>query len=187
VEILIDDIPEEGLEIEATEEDPWFSGIMKAAIGDAFRDDDRAHAIVQLVKFEENVTLDGRVNFTSHNACDRCLEEFSASSDRHLHAVLIPARVEKRKKRHETEEVQLVQEDLEFGLYEGDRFDLAEIIKENMVLDEAMVHLCREDCKGLCQRCGRNLNNGSCDCVEKHGDPRWAALRGAKVPPDRHD
>ena len=36
--------------------------------------------------------------------------------------------------------------------------------------------LCREECAGLCARCGADLNAGPCDCTDDEGDPRWAAL-----------
>jgi uncharacterized protein len=37
--------------------------------------------------------------------------------------------------------------------------------------------LCSEDCKGLCQKCGADLNHGKCNCPEHEPDPRWAALK----------
>jgi uncharacterized protein len=37
--------------------------------------------------------------------------------------------------------------------------------------------LCHDDCKGLCQRCGKNLNEGECDCSKKEIDPRMAPLQ----------
>lgn len=50
-------------------------------------------------------------------------------------------------------------------------------IHENLVVSVPMLILCRDDCKGLCPRCGANLNHGGCDC-RAVGDPRWDALRG---------
>ena len=43
---------------------------------------------------------------------------------------------------------------------------------------EEMKVLCREDCKGLCPKCGRNLNEGPCGCDLHEEDPRWDALKG---------
>jgi uncharacterized protein len=40
--------------------------------------------------------------------------------------------------------------------------------------------LCREDCKGLCQSCGADLNAGLCSCEQGEVDPRWAALAELK-------
>lgn len=184
MEILIDDIPEEGMEIEATEGDPWFAGLVKEAIGDAFRDDDKARTAIWIVRFEDNITIDGHVDFTSHHTCDRCLEEFSGSGDMRVHTVLVPLHT-RRGARHEGDELDLGQDDLEFGYYEGDRFDLTDVIRERVLLAEPMKHLCRADCKGLCQRCGKNLNDGLCGCVEDLSDSRFAALKKVKISPGR--
>lgn len=52
-------------------------------------------------------------------------------------------------------------------------------ISENLIVNIPMQILCRDDCKGLCPRCGVNRNHKSCDCG-KTTDPRWDALRKLK-------
>ena len=54
--------------------------------------------------------------------------------------------------------------------------DLEELARETFILNMDTKTLCREDCKGLCSRCGANLNYEECRC-EKEIDPRWAALK----------
>jgi uncharacterized protein len=54
------------------------------------------------------------------------------------------------------------------------------IVHETMVVNEPMVVLCRDDCKGLCPSCGKNLNDGACECREA-ADPRWDSLRRMKL------
>jgi uncharacterized protein len=56
--------------------------------------------------------------------------------------------------------------------------DLAEIASELWVTAVPMRVLCQEDCRGLCPICGRNLNEGECDCSKDEADPRLEALRG---------
>lgn len=56
------------------------------------------------------------------------------------------------------------------------RFDLDPLITEDIFLDFPAKLLCDEDCKGVCPRCGKDLNTGSCSC-EKEIDPRLAALK----------
>lgn len=60
--------------------------------------------------------------------------------------------------------------------------DVRPAIREQWLLAVPAFALCREDCKGLCPRCGADLNVGSCRCQPKV-DPRWAALNA--LPPDR--
>lgn len=55
--------------------------------------------------------------------------------------------------------------------------DLRPAIREEWILVAPSFALCRDDCKGLCPRCGTDRNTGSCQCDEKSDDPRWDALR----------
>jgi uncharacterized protein len=55
--------------------------------------------------------------------------------------------------------------------------DLGEAIREELILAAPTYLLCREDCRGLCPRCGADLNEGPCGCVGDDRDPRWDALR----------
>src|SRR5919112_562701 len=78
------------------------------------------------------------------------------------------------------ENVELQAEDLILSAYEGDAVDLDEIVREQTLLALPSRHLCREDCKGLCQKCGANLNENQCSCEQGETDPRWAALADLK-------
>ncbi len=62
--------------------------------------------------------------------------------------------------------------------------DLSEAVREELVLAVPEFALCRDDCRGLCPRCGIDLNTGDCSC-QPEADPRWAALEGLK--PGRPD
>ena len=55
--------------------------------------------------------------------------------------------------------------------------DLGESLREEVALAVPQFIECRPDCKGLCPRCGANLNDGPCGCAPA-GDPRWDALKG---------
>ncbi len=54
--------------------------------------------------------------------------------------------------------------------------ELNEAIRQYALLVMPMKPLCREDCSGLCQKCGKNLNEGPCDCPQQEIDSRWAKL-----------
>lgn len=60
---------------------------------------------------------------------------------------------------------------------QGGEVDLAPALAEAVALHEPQHLLCREDCRGLCPRCGIDRNEGECDCVDDELDPRWDALR----------
>ncbi len=59
----------------------------------------------------------------------------------------------------------------------GMKLDVDELVYTEVVLDLPMKHLCKSDCKGICPQCGKNLNEGECDCVQDDIDPRLAKLK----------
>ena len=56
------------------------------------------------------------------------------------------------------------------------KLDLDELIYTETVTNLPMKHLCDENCKGMCPKCGKNLNEGECGCPKKEIDPRLSAL-----------
>ena len=70
------------------------------------------------------------------------------------------------------------EEDFEdYIVIEGDELDLDELIYSDIILLTPTKFLCKEDCKGLCPTCGKNLNEGDCACAKQQTDPRLEALR----------
>lgn len=70
--------------------------------------------------------------------------------------------------------------DLETDELRGNTLDLTELAHEQVLLNIPEQFLCREDCKGLCERCGEDLNLVDCNCGQDEIDPRWAALKNLK-------
>lgn len=116
--------------------------------------------------------LVGTIFMTGPLLCTRCLapvewtaeERFTASyreSDRDIDA----------------EELQLDEGDLDVVFLDGNHLDLTDLAAEQISLAIPMRALCREDCAGLCPRCGANRNSdGACRC-ESDVDPRWEGLK----------
>jgi uncharacterized protein len=183
MEIFIHDIPEEGLSMSFdTSKDAWFRRLIENALGESFNKDGRATLDLTLLRFDEDIDLDGELYVLSHPTCDRCLKRYREEQRLPLHVHMTPLYESRRQMERENDdaEVELVKEDVEFSYYEGDRVHLDEILSEQVILVQPMKHLCDENCKGLCQRCGKDLNEGPCDCREEHSDPRWDALKNIK-------
>lgn len=62
----------------------------------------------------------------------------------------------------------------------GSSLDLSVAVREEVILAMNPYVVCDPACAGLCPRCGKNLNEGPCDCAEEEVDPRWEALRALK-------
>ena len=108
--------------------------------------------------------MTGMIHTTIHGTCDRCAADFDRYMELPIDAVLV---TELANEENEDEWV--------FPL-EGDSADLDDIVRTVFVLNLDSKLLCKEDCKGLCHRCGKNLNDGPCNC-QKELDPRFAALK----------
>ena len=110
------------------------------------------------------LVMTGEVSTCIHGTCDRCASDFDRDVRIPIDVVLV---TEMANEENEDEWV--------FPL-EGDSADLDDIVRTVFVLNLDSKLLCKEDCKGLCFRCGKNLNLGPCGC-KKEIDPRFAALQ----------
>ena len=108
--------------------------------------------------------MTGSIKTTIHGTCDRCASSFDRDIHFPIDVILV---TELANEENEDEWV--------FPL-EGDSADLDDIVRTVFVLNLDSKLLCDEDCKGLCHRCGKNLNHGPCSC-QKELDPRFAALK----------
>ena len=108
--------------------------------------------------------MKGAIRTCIHGVCDRCAANFDRDMEVPIDVVLV------------TELADEENEDEWVFPLEGDSADLDDIVRTVFVLNLDSKLLCKEDCKGLCHRCGKNLNDGPCNC-QKELDPRFAALK----------
>ncbi len=94
--------------------------------------------------------------------CARCLTPVQVEVDEPFSVVLT-------EREEEADDVDIV-------ALEGDSIELDELMISAFILGLEPVVLCKEDCKGLCPSCGKNLNDGACGCGPEP-DPRLALLR----------
>ena len=109
--------------------------------------------------------------------CARCLEPVQREVDREFDLLYRPLGVDAGE--HEKGVTSAAEADV--GYYEGDGILLEDVLREQMILALPMRTVCREDCKGLCPKCGENLNADQCHCEPVVEDPRWSALKDLKL------
>lgn len=98
--------------------------------------------------------------------CDRCLEEVS---------VEIPLRFKRKLDMKQTDEDRI--HDLDESSYlTGMDLDVDQMVYLEVLMSWPLKVLCKDDCKGICSQCGKNLNDGSCNCADEPKDPRMAAI-----------
>ena len=120
----------------------------------------RPHASGRVFNEAGVLRLEGTLTADLIGICDRCGAEFASRKETELDAVLVE---------EENEDYP------EYFVLDGNELDLDELLSTCLILDMETKFLCREDCKGLCARCGKNLNLGPCGC-KKEPDPRFAVL-----------
>lgn len=126
-----------------------------------------------LAELTASPSLDGTVGvsgtLTGHldMVCSRCLETAHIELD-------IP--FEERFKQREEDEADL-EDDEDMILADDDVIELSPHLEEYVTLGVPSAPLCKEDCKGLCQTCGTNLNETACGCDNTVIDPRLAGLK----------
>ena len=163
-------IPEEGQQFDFSEGNAWFKGCFKDGEVPDFSLD-KVDVSCLITKTSGTVYIKGSFSALIDICCSRCLENTELSIGSDFAYTLIPAKAETR------EDLELNPELLEISYYQGDFIDLTHIICEQIILQIPIKVLCKEECKGLCQHCGANLNNSFCNCDSNVVDSRMAVLK----------
>lgn len=108
----------------------------------------------------------GTLNIPIIENCDRCLETFEDPRTKDFNLWLTSDKI-----------IDDRSEDVVFISDSSDEIDLTEVFRDIVFLEKRMKNVCQEDCKGLCYKCGTNLNKSSCQCEKFGQDNRWAALK----------
>ena len=112
---------------------------------------------------DEVLTLKASIKTKLKLSCSRCLESFIYPID-----IDIEERYTNNKELQEDEEIIFV---------DSDTFDIAKVVENIIISTLPIKRLCTDNCKGLCTQCGKNLNEGSCQCETNDVDLRLAKLK----------
>ena len=127
---------------------------------------------VKLTRTASGILATGKLHTVVAIDCRRCMQTFTTPVDIDLEEEFIP-----------TVDVltgsSLPTGSVEEALQIDERhmLDLAEVVRQYIILQREQYPLCDEACAGLCPVCGKSLNEGPCGCQDATDDPRWAALR----------
>ena len=125
------------------------------------------HEVVQ------DIRLKGKLETELEGSCARCLEPVDLPVTRSFDLLYRPLGTDAGRK-----ELSVTAAEAEIGYYQGEGLLLEDLLREQVLLAVPLKVICREDCKGLCPHCGKNLNEeGACSCADELEDPRWAALK----------
>lgn len=148
----------------------------------------REEELYDAYPFRELIRLSGRVENQSRivmlryhasvgytRECDRCLDEATETYELDFEHILVAKEV---KNPHKSSEESFDDDTSDELVVVPDYcLDLDELAREDILLEMPTRFLCRQECKGLCPKCGCNLNHAECGCDLSQPDPRLAALR----------
>jgi uncharacterized protein len=134
------------------------------------------HSELQLSLLGEQVHVEGLLGAELELTCSRCLKSFESSIEKKFELDYRPDPMLGEK----GDEFSLTYSDLDIGFYRDQQVDVTALISEQVVLEIPMKPVCQEECKGLCDQCGADLNKGDCDCQPRSVDPRLAVLAELK-------
>ncbi|HOW56861.1 MAG TPA: DUF177 domain-containing protein [Smithellaceae bacterium] len=167
-------IPEQGLHLCLTESGSWFKDLLPDE-GETNFTLREMTADCLISKAGSDIIIRGKIAAILDICCSRCLENVSLPLNSDFSYTLVPFRLETE------EELELSADDLEISYYRGDIIDLEPLLYEQIILQIPIKALCSEECRGLCPRCGINLNNASCSCHAEFIDERLAVLKNFKL------
>lgn len=129
----------------------------------------------ELKKGIVQVDVAGKIIAKIEMECSRCLSPVESMLE-------IPFKVSYITEENYTNEKdsELHGEELEISIYDGEKIDVSDLAREQILLNLPAQIFCSENCKGLCPKCGANLNQKTCDCETKEIDPRWANLKNLR-------
>jgi uncharacterized protein len=143
-----------------------------------------AHAQLRAHRMGAGVFLEGELVGELDLECGRCLARYRQPIRERFRLVLEPAgdRVpaDPEGAAALARDGLYLSDELEAGWFSGNEIDLGGFFKEGIALLLPVQPLCREDCRGLCPRCGADRNVAPCACAEASPGSPFAALRGLR-------
>ena len=128
---------------------------------------DKAAVNAKFTVLGGSVNLTATVSCPMEYMCDRCGNTFSDTLKFEFEEIL-----KKETPNHKDED-----KDPDVIFFTGNTVSMDEIVYKNIYMNLPAKKLCQEDCKGLCPKCGKNLNEGTCGCETKTTDPRLEILK----------
>lgn len=162
MKVLVNKIPDEGIEIHSIENAETLGISPSEAVLD-----DNVHIEAKITSEWPAFFVDGSIKTVLNLMCSRCAVEFAYNVDTFFHCHEEPASLASTEG-----SLYLLKRDMDIDHYAGNTIEVNDIFREQLMLAVPIHPLCKPDCCGLCPNCGHNLNIGPCNChIEETGSP----------------
>jgi uncharacterized protein len=123
----------------------------------------------------ETVLIDGSAMTAVRIRCSRCIESFDLRVETDFSLTAVPQLLSMTDA-DTVDDIELAADEMDVIAYSGDRIDIADEIAQQIIMAIPFKPLCGEGCKGLCSRCGADLNKKPCKCPSEDQNNPFAAL-----------
>ena len=174
--IKISEIPREGLDVAARRGKAWIPRMLEGMDPYPLRTCRVVSAGLILSLEGRNVFANGSFTAEGEASCDRCTEGFTVGLEKEFETILVPS----DKGPVGATNVELHEDDLDIGFYDGAWVEVNDLFWEQVALALPVKLLCSEECRGVCPLCGGNRNRGECGCAEPRVEGPFGVLRAMK-------
>lgn len=161
MKVTVSEIPEVGIELELKER----------LSSEAVKVLSPVEAVLKIDKEGPDVLVRGVLSGDIELECSRCLKAFEVGIKSRMDIVFHPEVVNKKEESHG-----LRADELDTEFYKDDTLDVDNLLVEQLILNVPMKPLCSPECKGICPKCGTDLNLEQCNCETVEIDPRLKIL-----------
>jgi uncharacterized protein len=180
MKIEIQHIPDQGMALSYQREAQGFSALMDLARTEGYEFVSPIFIDLHIQPEHDMFAVIGRLAFTLKVLCSRCLASFEISPKQRF-TLRFSRKIPQDVHPGNVEGVALTADEIGLAFIEGDSINLRDAIQEQVVLAVPLYPVCREDCKGLCPRCGVDLNLETCRCTPGKPTGPFDVLKNLKL------
>ena len=171
MKIKVSDIGNDGLSLNLSKEPNWLVNAPDIVSGEGgMRIASDYEIRLDVSKVLNEIHIQGDVSFSVVSPCSRCLDPVESNLKSEINLTLLP-----RKSEIDGDKME------DYESYDGNEIDVSGYLREIIAISLPVKILCGEQCRGLCQGCGVNLNAATCSCEDGWIDPKLAVLRKVKL------
>ena len=162
--ISLDEVGESGYHLSCSKSEEWIRDIVRYAANSDLTFLDGITIQVDVFRMGKEFSARGVISTALTLPCVRCLDDFAYPLEAQFHYTLCPSA-----SGESLPEMEVRRGDLDVVYYnKGTDLDLVPLLVEQIFVTIPTYPLCGETCKGICQQCGENLNNRSCQCSREN-------------------
>ncbi len=180
MEIHLEQIKEDGLAFEFENSVETFPILAEMVTNGECEFTAPIKAALRALRIDDLVEIDGHIETTVRLPCSRCLKLFETPLKSNFELTYMQHAADVIEET-EPQEIELSAEDMGIGYFEGEIINLKDGIQEQVVMEFPLRPLCNLDCKGLCPKCGADLNEDPCDCDQRPSPGSFAILKNLKL------